>query len=369
MLTRKACIPCAKFCRLASNNVAKAQNFPGVLHSPPQGFVYGLNKEEQRTKAEWFKPASYTDEHDTTRLFHRRVRRRAQIFESFDARNGLEFPPVPSQDWRTLSNKEWAESQQIQSLVRDFSRKHEVIPNIFPECGFSVNLQVQFPEAHWDAVYCGNFITLDKALQQPAVIIPKDGLGQSDRYTLFMFCPDFPFRSDPEDGHLLHWVVANLQPGQEASGDTLVDYLHPIPTEYAGAFRYVFVLFKQKEGHISFPTGLAMPGEHYSLEARRNFFLNALRPTSLVQDRSLAHLTPQLEPVPTAVSFFHTRYQWHVSEYYRKNKLKEPIFTPSDIIENHPFYAKHVALWGGVPSFHKRVDWKAIVPKAKPHHQ
>ncbi|GJN37692.1 hypothetical protein PR202_gb26673 [Eleusine coracana subsp. coracana] len=68
---------------------------------------------------------------------------------------------------------------------------------------------------------------------------------RNDLYTLIMTDPDAPSPSDPTMREYLHWIVANIPGGTDASrGDEVVAYMGPKPP--VGIHRYVLVLFQQK---------------------------------------------------------------------------------------------------------------------------
>ncbi|CAL4977368.1 unnamed protein product [Urochloa decumbens] len=68
---------------------------------------------------------------------------------------------------------------------------------------------------------------------------------RNDLYTLIMTDPDAPSPSDPTMREYLHWIVANIPGGTDASkGEDVVEYMGPRPP--VGIHRYVLVLFEQK---------------------------------------------------------------------------------------------------------------------------
>ncbi|KAL6847754.1 hypothetical protein ACP4OV_021882 [Aristida adscensionis] len=68
---------------------------------------------------------------------------------------------------------------------------------------------------------------------------------RNDLYTLIMTDPDAPSPSDPTMREYLHWIVANIPGGTDASkGEEVVPYMGPRPP--VGIHRYVLVLFEQK---------------------------------------------------------------------------------------------------------------------------
>nr|QNM36891.1 MOTHER OF FT AND TFL1 [Litchi chinensis] len=84
----------------------------------------------------------------------------------------------------------------------------------------------------------------------------------SNLYTLVMVDPDAPSPSEPKYREWLHWIVVDIPEGSDATqGKELVPYMGPRPP--TGIHRYVFVLFKQKNGAVM--AGIRPP------DARNNF--------------------------------------------------------------------------------------------------
>jgi len=113
----------------------------------------------------------------------------------------------------------------------------------------NIQLSVTFAKENEKKTYSntsllGNYIEAKTTEQAPKVSFEgeKDAL-----YTLVMLTPDYPFRLIPDKGSFIHWMVANI-PGESADaskGNTICSYIPPLPTECAGTFRYIFLLYKQ----------------------------------------------------------------------------------------------------------------------------
>jgi len=306
----------------------------------------------------------YEAEHDSPSYFARHHPR--DLIHRVDVLNAgkMRWPLVPSEDWRKLSNQE-VQAQRHQQQILNYSKKYG-LGEIFPNLGCEVSLNLKFSDMYWHSVFCGNYIPVGQVQKQPEVRIAGDATTntpEDSHFTLLMLSPDYPFRTNPEDGHLLHWMICNIRLGGEGSYDTVVDYLAPLPTEYAGHFRIIFALFKQCGGKIQLPAPVS--SGHYPLERRRNFFLHSRRPHNCSEDKNMAHIQQHLSPVPSAVPFFHTSYDIEVSEYYQKHALKEPIFTPDNIVRTMLFHEKYSERKQFV-TFHRPVAWKAIWPSKLP---
>eukprot|EP01059_Diplonema_ambulator_P036505 TRINITY_DN9108_c0_g1_i1.p1 TRINITY_DN9108_c0_g1~~TRINITY_DN9108_c0_g1_i1.p1 ORF type:complete len:439 (+),score=128.06 TRINITY_DN9108_c0_g1_i1:42-1319(+) len=272
------------------------------------------------------------------------------------------YPAVPEEDSRMLSNAEWRHFAN-QDKVRKYLQKHLMF-SIFPNMSSNVNMNVAYGSDslrhYWRSVYTGNVIEVKHTMQQPRVMIPDDSLDDDAYYTLVMASPDYPFRAEPEDGHLLHWVVSNIKPqggrvDVAAAGDTVVPYLMPLPSEDAGLLRYVFALYKQN-GKISVSEASA------SLSDRRRFQLHGTAGKAI--DSIMKPVHAAVGPDPEAVTFFHTSFDYEVADWYKANDEPEPMWTPTDILENTanfvrkerylaglqpwagPMHQKGVANWG-----------------------
>eukprot|EP00268_Persea_americana_P019332 TRINITY_DN19902_c0_g1_i3.p1 TRINITY_DN19902_c0_g1~~TRINITY_DN19902_c0_g1_i3.p1 ORF type:complete len:107 (-),score=10.60 TRINITY_DN19902_c0_g1_i3:236-556(-) len=62
--------------------------------------------------------------------------------------------------------------------------------------------------------------------------------------------PDAPSPSEPTMRELIHWMVANIPGGTDASqGKEVLGYMGPCPP--VGIHRYVFILFRQEASTIA----------------------------------------------------------------------------------------------------------------------
>ncbi|CAF1791899.1 hypothetical protein F2Q70_00006756 [Brassica cretica] len=74
-------------------------------------------------------------------------------------------------------------------------------------------------------------------------------------FTLVMTDPDVPNPSDPFLKERLHWLVMNIPGTTDATfGKEVVSYELPKPN--IGIHRYVFVLFRQKQRRVKFPSNI-----------------------------------------------------------------------------------------------------------------
>ena len=249
------------------------------------------------------------------------------------------YPQVPKVDARMLSNAEFA-TQAWQERARLYLQKHHLF-SLFPSAACDINMNVNYANddskrRYWQSAYRGNVIELNKVLSKPRIILPNDGVEDGALYTLVMLTPDHPFRAEPERGHALHWVVANLKAeggriDTVEQGQEVLPYLMPLPSEDAGLLRYVFALYKQTakvEGAATLSESEA------DLDSRRRYFLHdAAEPTNAVQ-KAMKPVEAKIGTDPCALNFFHTSFDYEVMDYYQKHDLPEPMYTPTDIVDN-----------------------------------
>ncbi|KAG2385518.1 hypothetical protein C9374_003333 [Naegleria lovaniensis] len=159
-----------------------------------------------------------------------------------------------------LSNSEW-QQQMKEKTIKAFEQL-DLHVDLFPKqveeptfrdeisANLTTQLSVTFAKAKEEQTFSntsllGNFIESKTTEQLPTVKFEgeKDAL-----YTLVMLTPDYPFRLIPDRGSFIHWMVANIPgSGDVSQGNTICSYIPPLPTECAGTFRYIFLLYKQSE--------------------------------------------------------------------------------------------------------------------------
>ncbi|EFN79392.1 OV-16 antigen [Harpegnathos saltator] len=70
-------------------------------------------------------------------------------------------------------------------------------------------------------------------------------------YTLVMTDPDAPRRGG-YNREYRHWLVGNIPEENVAKGEILAEYVGPAPPKNTGKHRYVFLVYKQNQGSITF---------------------------------------------------------------------------------------------------------------------
>ncbi|XP_017889771.1 protein D2-like [Ceratina calcarata] len=72
-------------------------------------------------------------------------------------------------------------------------------------------------------------------------------------YTLIMTDPDVPIpKRKGYNREFKHWVVGNIPEENVAKGEVLAEYVGPAPPIFSGKHRYVFLVYKQNQGSITF---------------------------------------------------------------------------------------------------------------------
>ncbi len=363
---------------------------PEVLHD----FQYPF---EKRVLCDsWFQPPVYASELDTPQLFNHYPPSDFFVYWNCSDFERSQFPAVPPVDVRTLRPDESAtaaavvdgektseakSSLSLAAVADQYLRKHELVPQIFPHVTHSVNMSVVFGNAEgaesgdehqgaavtslnrrnfWKSALLGNWMELKDShvvgAEGPAVFLQPSAAAAataaSDYYTMMILTPDFPCRAESSEWFFLHQVVANLQcrPGDRAAaiaspatGDIVVPYIPPLPTEDGGCSRIVCVLFKQKSKFSSAATSNS--NNKMSFEDRINYRLHrdSERPftarsassmmTSSGGGNGLAALEALLDPTAQSVCFFQTSWDIQVQEWYEKHNLPEPKYFPQDLVE------------------------------------
>lgn len=113
----------------------------------------------------------------------------------------------------------------------------------------SVDLSVSYPVKH---VNNGCEIKPSGVFDPPHVSVGRHPYDHDSLYTLVMTDPDAPSPSEPHMREWVHWIVADIPGGSDASqGREILPYEAPTPP--VGIHRYVFVLFKQIEPMLLMP--------------------------------------------------------------------------------------------------------------------
>ncbi|XP_043267541.1 protein D2-like [Venturia canescens] len=69
-------------------------------------------------------------------------------------------------------------------------------------------------------------------------------------YTLALTDPDIPMKGYYREWK--HWLVGNIPEDKVGKGEVLAEYVGPAPPNGTGTHRYIFLLYKQNQGAITF---------------------------------------------------------------------------------------------------------------------
>ncbi|CAK9824841.1 OV-16 antigen [Anthophora retusa] len=97
-------------------------------------------------------------------------------------------------------------------------------------------------------VELGNELTPSVTHQIPEIRYKHEG---GVLYTLVLTDPDVPTRKG-YNREFRHWLVGNIPEENIAKGEVLAEYVGPAPPKGSGKHRYVFLLYKQNQGAITF---------------------------------------------------------------------------------------------------------------------
>ncbi|KEG12846.1 hypothetical protein DQ04_01381020 [Trypanosoma grayi] len=295
------------------------------------------------------------------------------------------YPPIPAEDHRLLvphaASPSWRNHHQ-RSLK--YLRKHEVLPHYVPHVHQDVNLSVVFPGTYatrarrseetgevlpppppvtelnhrnfWMTAHSGNYIELTDVQHPPSIFFFEAGKG-TEWYTLIIASPDYPYRvpaevdGRTERGFFLNYMVVNLpgggngiQPhvangiiantaGMEKKGDVVVPYVPPLPTEDAGTTRHMCMLFKQYERVSSVTKAMDDTVEGFAARCAFRLHTPHREGVSVAASSTLCDVDGVLPPDPSAVTFFQTKWDIQVQEFYESRGLAEPAAPPDEEIE------------------------------------
>ncbi|UYV62204.1 MRPL38 [Cordylochernes scorpioides] len=170
-----------------------------------------------------------------------------------------------------------------------------------------INIYYDYDAESVTPVYHGNIIYAKETQSAPTV---KFNSGPEDLWTLVLTNPDGHLEDN--NSEYLHWLVANIKGGDLSTGETIVDYLRPIPYLGTGYHRYIFVLYKQ-DGRLDF-----------SQYKKEQPCLNLPDRTFKTYDFYKSH---QQELTPASLAFFQSVWDTSVKDFLHHTlKMKEPHF-------------------------------------------
>ncbi|XP_055910180.1 39S ribosomal protein L38, mitochondrial [Eupeodes corollae] len=204
--------------------------------------------------------------------------------------------------------------------LRRIADHYNIFKDLFGDAYFvpRVALDIKY-EASGDTfvpVYNGNIVKPLEAAKQPLVSfdgvsdpITGEKSSKDSYWTLIATNPDGHFTKS--DSEYVHWFVSNIPNGDIAKGETLVEYMQPIPPKGIGFQRYIFVLYKQN-------SKLDFSG--YKVNKSDDLELRTFKTLDFYKKY-------QDDITPAGLAFFQSDWDTGITDFYHNVlNLKEPIF-------------------------------------------
>ncbi|CAL7938127.1 unnamed protein product [Xylocopa violacea] len=122
--------------------------------------------------------------------------------------------------------------------------KAKIVPDILDKAP-TEKIEVKYGDK---VVDFGNEFTPPETQQIPEIHYKHEG---GVLYTLVMTDPDAP-TGKGYNREFKHWLVGNIPEENIAKGEVLAEYVGPAPPKGTGKHRYVFLVYKQNQGSITF---------------------------------------------------------------------------------------------------------------------
>ncbi|EFA03425.2 protein D3 [Tribolium castaneum] len=132
-------------------------------------------------------------------------------------------------------------SHDHHAQIKKHMESDGIVPQILADAP-PAHLFVTYPNGK--KVHLGEELTPSEVKDEPQV---KWDAASTKYYTLVMFDPDAPSRSDPSFADVKHWLVGNIQGGDVSTGDVIAEYFGSGPPKDTGLHRYIFLVYEQKE--------------------------------------------------------------------------------------------------------------------------
>ncbi|EEZ99758.1 large ribosomal subunit protein mL38 [Tribolium castaneum] len=224
------------------------------------------------------------------------------------------------------ANNVWLKTSGLYH-VKAIADHYGVFEHLFGDAYFLpvVSLKLYFNKDNVQhPVYYGNVIKPADASNKPEVHYESD---DKTLWTLIMTNPDGHFTQ--QDKEYVHWFVGNIPGNKIEKGETIVDYLQPIPPKGTGYHRHIFILYKQ-EKKLDF-SDFKKPGKCLNLEDRTFSTLDFYRER-------------QDDLTPGGLAFFQADWDRSLTDFYHNTlNVKEPIFEydfPGPYIRPQEWFAK-----------------------------
>ncbi|KNH06201.1 hypothetical protein XU18_2957 [Perkinsela sp. CCAP 1560/4] len=295
------------------------------LPKPELRWAPQYNKDKFLLCDHWYQTPVFADALDTPLNFNSTTKTPRDFFLVMDHRSyeKSNTPPQPTSDYRQLNNEQW-ECSNLRTISLQYLRKHKIYPSFFKRVYNKVNFSALHGMSKvdltnfWLSPHFGNFVELSHLQKNPVIFLPDDG----HLYALYIISPDYPYRLHADPGFMLHAIYINMKGGEDNQPDLsqeniVAPYVPPLPTEDAGTYRFLYILFKQTKYIDKQGTSCA-----WDISQRRNFVLHD-RP-------GLRNIEDHIDPSPSAIRFLNTLWDIQVQEFYEKCGVKEPLYLPAD---------------------------------------
>lgn len=99
------------------------------------------------------------------------------------------------------------------------------------------------------SLLCHGSWSIDDSMPYNLVLVKA--ITNEDPDVLSCADPDVPTRKG-YNREFRHWLVGNIPEENVAKGEVLAEYVGPAPPKGSGKHRYVFLVYKQNQGSITF---------------------------------------------------------------------------------------------------------------------
>ncbi|XP_017779211.1 PREDICTED: 39S ribosomal protein L38, mitochondrial [Nicrophorus vespilloides] len=140
--------------------------------------------------------------------------------------------------------KEWLKTAGPEHIKR-IANHYGIFDDLYGDAYFhpTVPLHINYEIGDGQLpIYYGNVVKPSDAKVKPKISFESD---ENTFWTLIMTNPDGHLTM--ENKEYVHWFVGNIPGNKVESGETIVDYMQPIPPKGSGYHRHIFVLYKQEK--------------------------------------------------------------------------------------------------------------------------
>nr|XP_039271418.1 39S ribosomal protein L38, mitochondrial-like [Styela clava] len=206
---------------------------------------------------------------------------------------------------------EWEKSNIGIRHIKEIAHYYNIYKDLFKDCDFHpvlhMDVDYECENELSNPVFYGNELLPSEVASAPTITFqPK-----ADKlYTLLLTNPDEHLEDN--DKEYVHWLVGNIPGGDVLKGNTIVDYLQPIPARGTGYQRMIFVLFEQSD-KIDF------------ISEQRE------APCTLLRERDFStfefYNKHSAQITPVSLRFFQCKWDFTVKNtFHHVLKMKEPVY-------------------------------------------